>query len=296
MSIVVSPLRAIAFSVTGFAFWVLCDSATKLAGQSTLPPYETIAFLGVFTTILIVAKSGPSRVKDLWPKRPRAQAIRALLSFGCWAANVVALKHLPLTTFYVVAFVAPLVIAILAALVLHERLTVPKTLAILVGFAGVLIAVNPTRGLSAGDAIGIIAVLVSVALYAVNTVWLRVMTQSESPASIIFFSGLIVAAIGGGLMFVHAVPVDARLLGILFAMAAFNLVGNYCIFSALRHAGAATVEQFHYTQIVTGAVVGFVVWHDVPTTRTLLGAAVIIAAGLYVVAKTRRTSPAVAPT
>jgi drug/metabolite transporter (DMT)-like permease len=200
-------------------------------------------------------------------------------------ANTIALKHLPLTLFYTAAFTAPLVIALLAVLFLRERLAAAPIIAITAGFAGVIVAIDPLDNLTQGDWTGYTAMFVSVICFAASAVWLRLITQSETSDSIAFFTSLVGAALCGGLTAWYAVPVSPATLLILFAMAVFTLIGSLCNFTALRMTTAATVSQFHYTQIVAGSLLGFLIWHDVPALHTVLGAAIIIASGLYIAAR-----------
>lgn len=292
----VSSFQAIGFTVLGFTFWVLSDTCVKLAGETILPPYEILGFFGLFATVFMVLKTWDRRrIRALWPKNPRAQAMRACLAVASNLCTIVALKHLPMASFYVTVFSAPMMIAILAAIFLHEYLRWPRVLAIISGFAGVVIAVDPVgvaaRGNGAvGDWIGFAIAFFSSVLFAVNVIWLRVMAQSESPDSLAFFNGLVQALAGFGLMLILPVvtvtPIELGLLGI---MGVLNALGAMAIYSALKYTTAATVSQFHYTQIVTGALIGYVVWHDVPAPHMWAGAAVIIAAGLYIARQAKKT-------
>ena len=200
-------------------------------------------------------------------------------------SNAVALKHLPLTLFYAAVFTAPVIIALMAVVFLRERLTPVTIIAVVAGFAGVVVAINPLDSLTQGDWTGFAAAMVGVLCFSGSTVWLRRITQLETSDSIAFFTSVVGAVLCGGLMAWHAAPVGVFTLAILFAMAVFTLIGNLCNFTALRLTTAATVSQFHYTQIVAGSLLGFLIWHDVPALHTVLGAGIIIAAGLYIAAQ-----------
>jgi drug/metabolite transporter (DMT)-like permease len=281
-----SHLPAIGFAVAGFTFWVFGDTLMKIAGDANLPPYEVVAFLCLFGAIMMTAKgAAQGNVAALWPRRPGRQVARILLGLGCSMANTVALKHLPLTLFYAAVFTAPMIIAALAALFLRERFTAAQTAAIMAGFAGVVVAINPFSDLNEGDWTGYAAVFVSVLCFSASAVWLRVITQSETADSIAFFSAVVGAALCGGLTAWHAVPVSPATLALLFAMAVFTLLGQLCNFTALRLTTAATVSQFHYTQIVAGSLLGFLIWREVPALHTVIGAAIIIASGFYIAAR-----------
>ena len=86
-----SPRGAILFAIAGFTCWVLCDSAIKLAGQSKLPNYEIIAFLGIFMAAFISMYAWwRGEIKDLWPERPRRLIVRSCLDVGNNLCVVVA--------------------------------------------------------------------------------------------------------------------------------------------------------------------------------------------------------------
>ncbi len=81
----------------------------------------------------------------------------------------------------------------------------------------------------------------------------------------------------------------------LAATGLFCVVGSVCFFAALKHASAATVSQYHYSQLLTGAFIGYLLWHEKPTVAMLLGAVLIIASGCYTAARSyRRNEPAAA--
>jgi len=281
-------MRGIACALAGYTLWVIVDTLMKLAGESALPPYQVVGFLGLFFVIFLVAESAPrGELRALWPRNPRLQAMRAILPLGSNILNVIALKHLPLTLFYVTVFTAPMMIALLAALCLKERLSPLKVAAIMAGFIGVIIAIDPFgANAHGGDAIGYLAALGSTFCFAANTVWLRVMTQSETVRSLAFSISFIEAILGVALMLVlgHA-PMTSLLLLILAAMALVNIVGNIMNFLALRLTTAANVAQFHYTQLVAGALIGYGIWHEIPTWHMAAGAILIIGSGLTIAQK-----------
>jgi drug/metabolite transporter (DMT)-like permease len=287
-----SDLTAIGLAVTGFTSWVFGDTLMKIAGEAGLPPWEVIAFVCLFSAAMMVVKgAAQGSVMALWPRRPGRQLGRVMLALGCGLANTVALKHLPLTLFYTAVFTAPIVISVLAALFLRERLGAAQIIAIVTGFLGVLIAIDPLDNLAQGDLTGYAAAFAGVLCFSLSAVWLRVITQSETIDSIVFFSGAVGAVLCGSVMAWHAVPVSPAMLLVLFAMAVFTVVGSQCNFTAIRLTTAATVSQFHYTQMVAGTVLGFLIWHDVPAWHTVIGAGIIIASGLYIAAQRRGQGP-----
>ena len=117
----VSDLKAIGFALAGFTFWVLTDTCVKIVGQSGLPPYEMVAFLGLFMAVFL-AIYGFARGQQhlLRPHRLGRQVARACLDMTNNVCVVIALRHLTLTIFYILIFMAPIVTSLLSAIFLRE--------------------------------------------------------------------------------------------------------------------------------------------------------------------------------
>jgi drug/metabolite transporter (DMT)-like permease len=116
----------------------------KLAGESHLPSYEVVGLMGFFGCLtLVTAQTARKKIRALWPRKPSHQVARSLLALGNVMINTVALAHLPLTMFYITVFTSPMIIALLAAWLLKERLDRHKVAAIVIGFVGVVIAIEP---------------------------------------------------------------------------------------------------------------------------------------------------------
>jgi drug/metabolite transporter (DMT)-like permease len=268
----VSDFEAIGLALAGFTLWVLADSTIKLIGKSALPAYEIIAFLGLSVIICLAAYAFVrGQTQLLWPRDPRRQAVRSCLDLANNLCVVIALRHVPLTMFYILIFTAPMLITLLAAIFLKEKIELRKGLAIVAGFAGVVIAVNPLGSSRPGDWTGYAACAVCVTCFSINMVWSRVLTRTETPESLTFFSGVVMIVAGSSAMLWHAQPLTPRLLAGLFATGAFCALGGICFFIALKHTSAANVSQYHYTQLITGALVAYFVWHELPSTSLVMG-------------------------
>ena len=279
----ISRLGAICFAIAGFTLWVVCDSAIKLAGQSQVPSYEIVGFMGLFIAAFMwVNALWRGEVRELWPKRPKRMLIRAFLDIANSLSVVVALRHLSLTLFYILVFMTPMAVLILERIFLKELLEWRKVVAILVGFLGVVIAVDPLRSIGKGDWIGYGACLLCVTVFSIAIVWSRLISQTETANSMTFFPGLVTAGVGIIGMLAYAETLNVRLATLLFAMGLSCAIGNICFFIAVKHTTAATVAQYHYTQLISGAAVAYFLFHEVPTPVMLIGAALIVASGLYV--------------
>ena len=292
----VSDRAAIVFAVTGFTCWVMGDSCIKWIGQFGLPPDEIVAFMGCFMALTLALVATVRRnLVSLRPHSVMRQLLRALLDMANNVCVVIALRHLSLTMFYILVFTAPLVITVLSAILLGESITPRKTIALLVGFGGVVIAVAPWNHAQRIDLIGLLSCLVCVCSFSVNMVWSRVLTRSETPESLAFCSGLVTAMAGLALTSLHPRPLTVSLWLALGLMGIFCAAGTLCFYVAVKHTSASNVSQYHYTQLVTGALISYLVWHNKPSLPMLAGGSLIMGAGLIIALAARNAQHAILP-
>ena len=290
----VSDLTAIFFACFGFTCWVLGDSCIKWIGQFGLPPEEVVAFMGLFMALTLVAQAAVrGNLGNLRPRSVVRQGLRACLDMANNVCVVVALRHLSLTMFYILVFTSPLTIALLSAGFLGERITAKKAVALVAGFCGVVIAVAPWSGEQRVDLIGLASCAVCVSCFSVNMVWSRVLTRTEPPESLAFCSGVVTGMAGFALTSLHPRPLTPVLWLALGAMGVFCAAGTLSFYFAVKHSSASNVSQYHYTQLLTGALISYMVWHDKPGIWMWIGGALIIGAGLMIAIGARDTEPVV---
>jgi drug/metabolite transporter (DMT)-like permease len=303
-----SDLTAIVFAVFGFTCWVLGDSCIKWVGQFGLPPEEIVAFMGFFMALTLMLQAAVrGKLDNLRPRSVVRQGLRALLDMANNVCLVIALHHLSLTMFYVLIFTSPLAISVLSAVFLGERITLKKALALLAGFSGVVIAVAPWNHVlphalpgaqphaQQVDLIGLASCLVCVTCFSVNMVWSRVLTRTEPPESLAFCSGLVTAVAGFALTSFHPRPLTPTLWLALGMMGVFCAAGTLSFYVAVKHTSASNVSQYHYTQLLTGALISYLVWHDKPGLPMLAGGSLIIGSGLMIAIAARNTQPVLLP-
>ncbi|MDE2029527.1 MAG: DMT family transporter [Alphaproteobacteria bacterium] len=283
-------VQGMLYALATFFLWVIVDTGMKIGGMANVTPFLIV---GIFGAVGVMGTVGAALAKRklslLVPHNGRGLALIALCSFAINAVNVVALKHLPLTVFYVAVFTAPLAIAALSASLKHEKLGGFKILCLIAGFGGVVLAIAP-RLVAGGEAIGYLAAAASVACFAVYTVTIRKLSATDTPESIQFAVALF-CAIGGfscALLQRHSLEIDMHMLVILATSAAINIVANFLYNYALKHTTSTNVAQLHYTQIIWGAIIGFALWHELPTWNIVTGAVVIIGAGIIVARLARK--------
>src|SRR3954469_12120867 len=211
-------------------------------------------------------------------ERPWLQLLRVTLSTVEVAAFFLATVYLPLadvTTYYLAC---PIFVTALSAIVLRERVGWRRWSAILIGFCGVLIALRPSAQTVSWPAMIALGGSVSFAVLMLITRSLRatpdiVLTTSQFGGT--FLLGALMSPIG------WVTPTSGS-LG-LFAIAGCISVGALlCVNRSLKLAPASVVVPYQYSMIVWAVIFGFLVWGDVPSISTMVGAAIIIGAGFYI--------------
>jgi drug/metabolite transporter (DMT)-like permease len=190
-------------------------------------------------------------------------------------------KTLSLAEAYTIYFVGPILITALSAPVLGERVNAARWLAIAVGMAGVLVVLRPS---GAGFlTVGGLAVLASAVGYAVSAVTGRVLARSDRPEHMVFWVMLMMAAGATVLAAPSWMPLAARHVPVLAALAVSGFLAQLAITEAFSHGEASVVAPFEYTALAFGMAIDWLMWKTLPDGFTLLGAAIIIGSGLYLI-------------
>jgi drug/metabolite transporter (DMT)-like permease len=191
---------------------------------------------------------------------------------------LIAFSLMPLAGAIAINFSAPLFTTLISALLLKEAVGPARWLALIVGFCGVLIVTNP--GTEAFQ-IGALFALANTVLYASVTVGVRGMTATESAETLILYQLALLTAFFALLLplgWSSPTPIDAA--WIVFNGVS-NAVGQYWWTRALHLAPASAVAPFFYLSLVWASLLGFAIWGDLPTLSLVLGSAVVVASGLF---------------
>jgi drug/metabolite transporter (DMT)-like permease len=289
-----SYARAAFFALTGFTGWTFSDACAKYVRSAGVPQGQILLIAGLSGMVVIFCFAAlRGNIRRLQAKKwggLLALGLCQWLSYICWLA---AIAHLPLTNMYVIAFLTPMTVATLAAVILKEHLGWKRALAIATGFLGVVVAVNPLK-LAASDSsvwMPYVAVFGSTLGTSFQMLILRVVSQKESSESTSFYPRMVVLVAGvvscATTGFIAMPP-----LAFLAICASGGLGGfGWALMSqAYKNAPAAAVAPFHYSQMITGALLGYLFWGDMPTIWLVCGSTIIISAGVYLVRHERRLS------
>ena len=245
------------------------------------PINELVFFRSAFTIlpVLWLAQRDGHGFASLRTRRLGAHAWRGVLGVLSMGAQIVALAMLPISDVTAFIFTAPLFITALSVPLLGERVGVHRWSAVVIGFLGVLVMVQPgAGGISAG---GLVAVGGSAA-YALAVITIRQMSGSEPAATIVFYNafvGMVVAAVS--LPFRWQTP-DLVDLAVLMVIGIGGGFAQFWQTSAYHLAPVAVVAPFSYSSLLWATILGFAIWDEVPTHEVLMGSILVVASGLYI--------------
>jgi drug/metabolite transporter (DMT)-like permease len=276
-------LLGISLSCAGYSAWVVGDTFVKLAGQ-TLPLLEILAinfFVSSLFTVLLAAMHGG--IRQLATKRPKFHVLRSIFIAGATYGSFAGILRLSLADFYTIIFTSPLILTILASFILREKADRGTWLAIVFGFLGVVVAVQFSS--LSGHIIswqGVLATTVASLCLGFTMLTAR-SAGNENNYALTIWPQVINCLISMIILFIFGTTV-ASPAGVIFAILSGVLGGTGLVLTnaSLRVAPVAVVSPYHYIQIIGGAVVGYLIWHNVPTLPVVVGATMIVASGLYV--------------
>lgn len=271
------PFSGIALLIGATVFLATSDSLAKYLSKS-LPAIEIswIRF-AVFVLILLpVAMS--SGVSSLRSQRPGLQVMRGLALVSSSLLFITGLRYLPIAAASATSFVAPLFVTGLSIIVLRETVGGRRWVATLVGLMGVMIVVRP--GTAAFDPASILPIA-SAFLWALTLVMTRMIASADRTVTTMMFSAVVgFCALSALVPLVWVTPSWSDLaLGVGVGVA--STTGQWMVVLAFRHADASVLAPFSYVQLVWVTIAGLVVFAELPDLWTFVGAACIIASGLY---------------
>jgi len=258
----------------------------KLASMEGLNAPELVFYRSLFSLpVVLFWVLKRESLASLKPNRPLAHVWRSCLGLLSMGLTFQALILLPLADATAINFTAPIFATILSFLILREDVGLHRWGAVVLGFVGVLIVARP--GGSSLPILGIAIALIGAVGQAGVTTTLRHLQRSENVAAIVFWFAIAGIVVGGLLM-----PFFGRLHGLtaLALVVAGGLaggIGQLLMTSSLR-APVSVVSPFDYLQIVAATIYGWLLFSDVPSLHTIIGAALIAGSGIYTALREHR--------
>lgn len=278
-------LIGIAWLVGATLCFACIDASAKWLNRSQ-PPLQTVAirYLGAFVVIALLLNPR-TRPGILRTKKPLLQVARGLGLVVASICLITALRHLPLTMTTAITFSAPLLVAVGAGPLLREKLGPRRVAAVVVGFGGVLIVTHPwTGGFHPMMGLAFLCA-VTTALYTLCT---RILARYDPPETTMFYTAVVGAvAVLPIVAFIWEPLTAPHVWTAIATISIFGAAGHWMLIMAHRHAPASVVAPFFYSQILWAIVFAYVIFDEVPAAPTLLGAAIVIGSGLYLLHRER---------
>jgi len=284
----------IAGVVIGMFAMSIMDALAKWLGEG-YPIAELAFFRYVFALppalfILWQQRGGRASLALRWKT---GHILRAIFGLGATCTFFLGLRYLPLAEAISIAFSAPLLVTALSVPILGERVGPRRWAAVVVGFVGVLVMTRPGAEAFRPEALYILAAALCYALTMLVT--RRLARSDTTPAIMLSNICISIPLCALALPFGWRTPgaMDFLLLALLGLVGG---IGMYFMTQAYRYAPAAVIAPFDYTALLWGTLFGWLIWQELPGTSVWLGAAIVVASGLYIVHReTRvRTSPGAA--
>lgn len=265
--------------LSGIAAFAVMDALVKwLTADYPVPLVVALrSWFGLPLLFLLVQFEGG--VRALKTHRPLVHVARYTLVLALSFSFFWGLSQMKLIDAVALSFAAPIFVAALSAPLLQEPVGWHRWAAIGIGFVGVLVMLRPGMGVFQWASI---VVLGSALAYALLMITTRAFKSTESTAALMFYPGLGMSLTGIVIAPFFWVTPNLGDLG-LFALAGmFGSVGIMCLTNAFRLAPVALVSPFEYSALIWAAVLGFLMWGELPDGPTLVGAIIVAVSGLYI--------------
>jgi drug/metabolite transporter (DMT)-like permease len=287
-------VRAVSLKLASTMMFALMGAQGRYLGGS-FPVGEIVFFRGLFALIPIAIFFGYRRELRgaLQTNRLSAHFIRGLFSVCGTFCTFGALARLPIADVTAIAFIAPLITVIFAAIFLREQVHVYRWSAVVVGFGGVLLMLSPYLGnhaaLTASMSVGLAFALTNAISSGGATIQIRRLTATETSSAIVIFMTLIVMAVSLlTLPFGWRLPATLSELLVLVGIGVAGGLGQMLFTDSYRDAPASFLAPFDYMSMLWAFLLGYWVFGEVPTAFVIGGAVIVAAAGIFVILRERQ--------
>ncbi|PVE20402.1 EamA/RhaT family transporter [Microvirga sp. KLBC 81] len=273
-------LRGIAFAAAGYALLATQDAIVKwLVTSYTVPQ---ILFIRSILIVVFVISYSWFRGEASILKSPNKLALitRAVFTLAAWLTFYTAARQLQLAEMTTIYFVAPVIVVILSLVILKEHVGASKWIAVIVGFGGVLIAMDPS---SRVDLVPALLVLCAAFCWAMAAVLVRRISGKETSLNQMLSGSLVFML--ACLLVLPSVWVTPNIADIclMAVLGGVGGLGQFMLYEGLRFAPASTVAPVEYSILVWAVLYGFLIWNEQPSAHVLLGASLIILSGIWLV-------------
>jgi S-adenosylmethionine uptake transporter len=280
-----TPMPAILIAIWGWSAFAIADTISKYLTLNY--PVHQIIFMssavGSVATFLWIWKQ--HGLKGFITKKWKWHLVRAFCVSSTAIVIVNALARIPLADFYGIIFLSPMLTALFSSLLLGENVHKSTIISIVVGFIGVLILAGPTFQTFN---IGIIFAIIGAFAVAINAIIIRKIGEEKTPSLFAFYPFLANTLIYGPYTFITYQTIEAQDWLLFLSLPPVVILGMVALsIGYMKAPSASVIAPFHYTQVLWGVTLGYLLFNDIPSITTLIGASIIIFAGLFLIIKER---------
>ena len=273
------PLRGLVYMLVAVVAFSAMDAAAKwlTSGYSVVEIAVMSRLISPFFALAVAQHQGG--LQTLKTRQIGWHFARAAANGVTLLAFFAALITLPLADTVAITFVSPLIMCALAVPMLKEHVGPRRWVAIVIGFAGVLVITQPS---GAGFGLGAALALTAAFGDALGINFTRRMSTTESSHSMMFWSSvMLIVAFGAVLPFTWTTPSGHDWLVILI-LAVTGSGAQFCLAQAFRYGEVSLLAPLEYGALIWAVIFGYAFWGDLPTPTVLGGVAIIIASSAYV--------------
>jgi drug/metabolite transporter (DMT)-like permease len=272
-------LKGILAMIAGMAFLIMSDAVSKYLVQ-THPIWQVMCLRQAACLLFVLpfALRGAG-LRVLQPNRVLLQIVRGLVFILSGTLIISSLSLLPLPTVTAITFSGPIMIALLSAPLLGERVGRTLWAATLLGFTGMLVIIRPG---SADFSWALLLPVAAAFASSMRDMIGRILSRTDSSLSILFWSSLVLV-LGTALSAPFGwVTVTPAAWGLFLLAGAVNFCAHFLLIESYRLGRAAVVAPFKYTSLLWSALLGFLIWGDLPGGWVWAGAAILVVSGLWI--------------
>ena len=274
-----APLAGVLFIMAAVALLSVMDAAMKVLVDGGIAVLQILALRSWLVvppmTIWALKKGGVAALKT---GRVKLHLMRVVLGTGAPFFFFTSLKTLPLADATTIFFGSTFIMTALSVAVLNERVGPHRWAAVVVGFMGVLVAMQPT---SASIDVGVFYAFGSSISYALFALITRKLGTSEGALKQVLYFHVWLGTVGAlALPFIYR-PYELDEVVLIAVTGGLVVAGHLCLTRAFSIAQVGLLAPFEYSALVWAATLGFLIWGDVPGPALLFGAGIIVLSGLY---------------
>jgi drug/metabolite transporter (DMT)-like permease len=273
-------LRGIGLICLAVFLFTILDTCAKYSGRF-VPALEVAWARYAIALIFAVLVLRPwLNFAEYSFERPVVQVVRAICLMMSTVFNFLALLYLQLAEAVSIGFAAPIIVTALAGPILGEWAGPRRWAAVVAGFIGVMIILEPTPAHFRIEALFSVGAAISNAGYLLTTRLLA--GKTSAPALLIFGTAISALFLTPAMPPIAVIPPHWTVMAALVITGAMGALGHYCLIVAHKKAPSIVLAPFAYTQIIWMVISGYLIFGDWPGSTTLIGGAIVIASGLYI--------------